>query len=177
MNTKSFLFPAIYSALCIIATCITFYGGYIKYINMVTIIGWLLIVPFCVLAMVYTKKTIYNGDIGGKQIAKEGFKFIIFSTIILVAFQSIFFILDFKDYKINFMKTSGFELAKAQIKNGHLKIAETEIPNLINKEIEQVTLFRECTSIVFKNLFLGTITTILCAVVLRARVRTNFSSN
>lgn len=171
MNPKSFLYPAIYSSLLIIATCITFYGGFINYINTVTIIGWLMIIPFCVLAMLYAKKEMYNGNIGGKDAVKEGLKFVVFSTVILVIFQVIFFTLDFKVYKIHFIETYGFELAKTQIKNGHLKITEAQIPDLIKKEIEQVTLFKECTSIVFKNLFLGTITSVICAVTLRAKLR------
>ena len=171
MSPKTFIYPAIYSLLLIAATCITFYGGYTEHINKVTIIGWLLIIPFCVFAMLYAKKTIYNGNIGGKDAVKEGLKFIIFSTIILVIFQSIFFTLDFKAYKIDFMQTYGVELAKTQIKNGNLKITEAEIPNLIKQEIDQVTLFKECTSIVFKNIFLGTITSVITAVTLRAKLR------
>jgi glucose uptake protein GlcU len=169
MNIKSFLFPISYSALLITATCITFYGGYTQHINKVTIIGWLLIIPFCVLAMIYAKKANYNSNIGGKDAVKEGLKFIIFSTIILVIFQALFFYFDFKAYKINFIQTYGLDLAKAQIKNGNLKITEAQIPNLINKEIEQVTLFKECTSVVFKNLFLGTITSVITAVFLRIK--------
>jgi hypothetical protein len=171
MNIKTFLFPLIYSTLLIAATCITFYGGFATYINQVTIIGWLLIVPFCVASMIYSKKTIYHNTIGGKDAVKEGLKFVIFSTVILVIFQSIFFTLDFKAYKIDFIQTYGFELAKLQIKNGGLKITEAQIPDLIQKEMAQVTLFRECTSIVFKNLFLGTITSIITAVVMRAKFR------
>lgn len=171
MNSKSFIYPSIYSSLVIIATCVTFYGGYINHINKITIIGWLLIVPFCIMAMLYAKKTMYQGNIGGKNAVKEGLKFIVFSTIILVVFQIIFFELDFKAYKINFIQTYGFDLAKKQIANGNLKITEAEIPSLIQKEIEQVTLFKECTSIVFKNLFLGTITSVITAVTLRAKLK------
>jgi hypothetical protein len=171
MNSKTFIFPSIYSALVILATCITFYGGFTNHINKVTIIGWLLIVPFCVAAMIFAKKTTYQGNIGGKDSVKEGLKFIVFSSIILIIFQSIFFTLDFKAYKIDFMQTYGVELAKTQIKNGNLKITEAEIPDLIKKEIEQVTLFKECTSILFKNLFLGTITAVLTAVTMRAKLR------
>jgi len=53
------------------------------------------------------------------------------------------------------MNTEGFELAKLQIANGKLTIKESEIPALIQKEIEGVTLFKEYTAIIFKNLFLG----------------------
>lgn len=171
MSPKTFLYPVIYSLLVIVATCVTFYSGFTKYINTVTIIGWLLIIPFCVLAMLYAKKEFYHNNIGGKDAVKEGLKFIVFSTVILVIFQCVFFTLDFKAYKINFIQTYGFELAKTQIKNGHLKISEAQIPNLISQEIKQVTLFKESTSIVFKNLFLGTITSVICAVTLRARLR------
>lgn len=171
MNLKSFLFPTIYSALCIISTSIAFYGGHSKSINTVSIIGWLLIIPFCVMAMIYAKKTQFNNSIGGKDAVKEGFKFIVYSTILLVIFQAIFFTLDFKAYKIDFIQTYGVDLAKAQIKSGHLKITETEIPKLIQQEIEQITLFKECTSIVFKNLFLGTITALVTAVTIRGNFK------
>jgi len=171
MNIKSFLFPSIYSALLIIATCVVFYGGHIQLINTVTIIGWLLIVPFCVMAMIYSKRSIYNNEIGGKDLVKEGLKFIVFSTIILVIFQAIFFELDFKAYKVNFMQANGFELSKIQIKSGHLKITEAQIPSYVAKEIEGVTLFKECTSVVFKNIFLGTITSVITAVALRAKLK------
>ena len=79
--------------------------------------------------------------------------------------------LDFKDYKVDYIQTYGLELAKAQVKNGNLKITEEQLPNLISQEIAQVTLFKECTSVVFKNLFLGTITSIITAVTMRAKLR------
>ena len=91
MTIKTFIYPSIYSLLVILSTCITFYGGYTQHINKVTIIGWLLIIPFCVMAILYAKKTSYENNIAGKDAVKEGLKFIIFSTIILVIFQSIFF--------------------------------------------------------------------------------------
>lgn len=171
MILKSFLFPVIYSVIYIAAICFTFYGGHTDRINLVTNVCWLLLIPFCVAAMIYAKKSIYNNSIGGKEAVKEGFKFLIFSSVILVIFQAIFFTLDFKEYKIHFMQTYGVELAKAQIARAHsTTITEAQIPDLIAKEIEQVTLFRECTAIVFKNMFLGTITSIICAVTLRNKI-------
>ncbi len=170
LKLKSFLFPVIYSLIVIIGTCCAFYGGYSNHINKVSIIGWLLIVPFCVFAMMYAKSTIYNHNIGGREAIKEGLTFIILSSLILVVFQAVFFTMDFKAYKINFIQTYGLELAKVQIINGNLKITEAEIPALLAKEIEQVTLFKECTSIIFKNLFLGMITTVITAVTMRAKV-------
>lgn len=177
MNFKSFIFPIIYSLLVVISMVFTFYGGHVEHINKVAIIGWLFIIPFTVIAMVYAKKTMYDNYISGRDAAKEGFKFIVFSTIVLVAFQCVFFELDFKDYKINFIQTYGVDLAREQIKNGHLKITEDQIPGLIEKEIKEITLFKECTSIVFKNLFLGVITIVITAVGLKSGPRTNFSSN
>lgn len=171
MSPKTFLFPVLYSSLIIAATCITFYGGHSKSINAVSIIGLLLVIPFCVFAMIYSKRVIHNNIIGGKDLVKEGLKFVIFSTVILVIFQALFFTIDFRDYKVDFIQTYGFELAKTQIKNGNLKITEAQIPDLIQKEINQVTLFKECTSIVFKNMILGTITSVITAVALRANLR------
>jgi hypothetical protein len=176
MTSKSFLFPVIYSAVYIGLVCFTFYGGHANRINLITNAAWLLTVPFCVAAMIYAKKNLYHNHIGGKEAVKEGFKFLIFSTLILVIFQAIFFTLDFKEYKINFMQTYGPELTKAQIAKGYLSATEAQIPDIIAKDIGQVTLFRECTSIVFKNLFLGIITSVICAVALRNKVNTDILS-
>ena len=171
MSPKTFLFPVLYSSLIIAATCITFYGGHSKSINAVSIIGLLLVIPFCVFAMIYSKRVIHNNIIGGKDLVKEGLKFIVFSIIILVIFQIIFFELDFKAYKVNHMQTYGLELAKLQIKAGKLNITEAQIPKRVAEEIAGVTLFKECTSVVFKHLFLGTITSVITAVALRANLR------
>ncbi|MFO0321408.1 MAG: DUF4199 domain-containing protein [Bacteroidota bacterium] len=175
MNVRSLFFPVIYSLLSIISISITFYGGFTKYLNIVTILAWLFIIPFCVASMIDAKKIKFNNQIGGKELSREGLKFLMVSTLILVVFQIIFFNAGFKAYKINFIQTYGVELAKLQIKNGHLTIKDSEIPKLINEEIKQVTLFKECTSIVFKNLFLGVITVIISSVILRKK--TNLPPN
>lgn len=155
MNFKSFLIPIIYSSLVIVSVCIAFYGGILPQLNKITIIGWLLLLPFCLIHIKYIKSVNYNNTIGGRDATKEGLRFVVISTLILLVLQTIFFILDFKDYKIHYMNTEGFELAKLQIANGKLTIKESEIPALIQKEIEGVTLFKEYTAIIFKNLFLG----------------------
>ena len=139
----------------IMAVCVCFYGGMQPQLNKITIFGWLLLFPFCLLHIKYIKTANYNNLIGGREATKEGLIFVVISTLILLAFQTIFFILDFKDYKIHYMQTEGFELAKLQIAHGKLTIKESEIPALIQKEIEGVTLFKEYTAIVFRNLFLG----------------------
>lgn len=128
-----------------------------------------MLIPFCIAAMVFAKKTHYQNNISGRNAAKEGLKFIIYSSIILIIFQTVFFVTDLRDFKVNYFETYGVELAKSQIQQGKLTISEKEIPDLIKKEVAQITLFRECTSIIFKNLFLGVITTIFGAVVLKAK--------
>ena len=95
MTFKSFLFPVIYSAVCISAICFTFYGGHVDHINEASIAGWLLIVPFCVAAMVYAKKNFYNNSIGGKASVKEGFTCFSFSTRLLGTFGTLVFTADF----------------------------------------------------------------------------------
>lgn len=167
--TKSLLFPIAYSTLYILSICFTFYGGHQKSLNAVYIIGWLMLIPFCVAAMVYAKKAHYQNQISGRDAAKEGLKFIILSSVILIVFQTVFFMTDLRDFKINYFETYGPELAREQIKQGKLTISEKEIPGLIKSEVAQISLFRECTSILFKNLFLGVITTIFGAVALKSK--------
>ncbi len=155
MNIKTFLIPVIYSILIIATTCICFYGGMPHKLNIISIFGWLLLLPFCLLQIVFIKKTKYNNSIGGRDATKEGLIFVMITTLILLIFQTIFFIVDLKEFKINFFETQGFELAKQQITNGMLKIKDSEIPDLIKKEVAEITLTKELTLLVFKNVFLG----------------------
>lgn len=155
MNIKTLIVPTIYTSLVIATTCIAFYGGFQSHLNTVAIFGWLFLLPFCLFQIYFVRKTVYNNVIGGRDATKEGLMFVMLSTVALVIFQSIFFYTGFRDYKINFMQTQGFELAKLQIASGSLKIKDSEIPGLIQEEIKGITIGKEITSIVFRNLFLG----------------------
>ena len=125
--------------------------------------------PFLFLAVYLEKRDLHAGQIGGKVAGKAGLKFVVTATMFLVLFQAIFFETTFKEYKINYMQTSGPQILKEQIAAGKLKIKEEEIPQIIANDVEGVTLFKEITSVVFKTIFYGTFCSLITAVAMRRK--------
>jgi hypothetical protein len=163
-----FLLALLYSVLFAAAVCIVFYGGYVQYITHVYLIGLLFMLPF-IFATVWLKRKRMGGVLGGREGVKEGLRFVIAATLYMSLFQVIFFELDFKEYKINFMQTMGPDILKEQIKAGTAKISEADIPKIISEDIREVTVFKEITSVVFKNLFFGSFCSFLAAILFKKK--------
>ena len=167
MKNKLILFAAIYSILSIVAICITFYGGYIKLLNLIYIFSLLGMLPFALMAIKSFRDKENGGIITGKEALKAGLRFVVTSAIILSLFQALFFMLDFKEYKINYMKSVGPEAIKKEIASGKIKAEESEIPKILNNDIEQVTLFAEITGTLFKTIAYGLFCSFIGAVVFK----------
>ncbi len=164
MKSKLFLFAIIYSALSILSICIAFYGGYIHLLNYVYLFSLLGLLPFVLLAVKTFRDKENGGVLSGKEAFKAGLKCVVSSAIILSVFQAVFFTLDFKEYKISYMRTIGPEAIKKEISRGLLKAKESEIPAIINNDIEQVTLFYEITGVLFKTIAYGLFCSFIAAV-------------
>jgi hypothetical protein len=110
-----------------------------------------------------------GGFLSGRDAVKEGLRFVVAATIYMSLFQVIFFEMDFRDYKINFMESTGPQILKDQIASGKAKIAESEIPRIIQEDVQQVTVFKEITAVVFKNLFYGVFCSFISAIILKRK--------
>ncbi len=163
-----FLLALVYSILFAATVCTVFYGGYVKYITHAYLIGLLFMAPFIYFTIQLKRKR--EGGIGGREAVKEGLRFVVAATLYMALFQVIFFEMDFKEYKINFMQTMGPQILKEQIAKGIAKIPESEIPRIISEDVQNVTVGKEITSVVFKNLFYGSFCSVLCAVLLKRKV-------
>lgn len=164
-----FLLALLYSVLFALTVCIVFYGGYVQYITHAYLIGLLFMLPFIFFA-VWLKRKRMGGFLSGREGVKEGLRFVVAATLYMALFQVIFFELDFKEYKINFMQTAGPDILKKQIQDGTAKISEADIPKIISEDIRQVTVFKEITSVVFKNLVYGAFCSFLAAIILKKKV-------
>jgi hypothetical protein len=168
-KNKPFILAFIYAALFISGVCVVFYGHHIQYITHAYLIGLLLMMPFVFASIWFQKRDIYHGEIGGRVAAKEGLKFVVAATLFLVLFQAIFFEISFREFKINYMQTVGPQMIKEQILAGKMKMSESEIPGMIAKDVEGVTLFKEITSVVFKTFFYGAFSSFISAVYLKRK--------
>jgi len=167
-KNSSFILALIYSLLFAATVCIVFYGDHISYITHAYLIGLLFMLPF-IYAAIWQKRKQNGGIIGGRDAVKEGLRFVIAATLFMSLFQVIFFELDFREYKINFMQTAGPEILKEQIAAGKAKISESQIPQIIAEDVQNVTVFKEITAVVFKNLFYGTFCAFISALILKRK--------
>lgn len=163
-----FILALVYSVLFAATVCIVFYGGHIQYITHAYLIGLVLMAPF-IYASIFLKRKRMAGVLAGREAVKEGLRFVVAATIYMCLFQVIFFEMDFREYKIHFMESTGPQILKEQIAAGKAKISETDIPRIIQEDVQQVTVFKEITAVVFKNLFYGTFCSFIFAVILKRK--------
>jgi hypothetical protein len=164
---KPFIVAFVYSLLFIATICFTFYGGHTQYITHAYLIGLVCMLPFVFIAILWQRQTVFGGIISGKGAVKEGLKFVLVSTLIIIIFQSVFFEKSFKDFKISYMQTVGPKVIKEEIAAGKTKLTEDQIPKAIALDVADVTLFKEVTSVIFKNIFYGMFSSFVAAIFLK----------
>ena len=169
LKNRSLLLALIYALLFSAMVSFVFYGDHVKYITHVYFAGLLGLFPFVYLAILFAKKERPDGEIEGKEAAKEGFRFVLLATFFLIIFQVVFFEISFREFKINYMQTVGPQALKEQMLSGQMKITEADIPKIIATDVEGVTLFKEITSVVFKNFFFGGLSVIIATFLLKRK--------
>lgn len=169
MNRRLIIFSLIYSLLVIATICISFYGGYVKLLNVVYFLTLVCMFPFVLAFLWQLRNNEGGGFIGGRQAVKEGLKFVMLSTVILCLFQAAFFKMDFKEYKVNHMRSIGPDIIKQEITKGQLKAKVEDIPKILENDIKQVSMFAEVTAVLFKNIFYGAFCCFISAMIVKKR--------
>lgn len=100
---------------------------------------------------------------------KQALKMVMLSTLLLTIFQVVFFELDFKEYKINHIKSIGPDILKKEITKGQLKAKVEDIPKILENDIKQVSLFAEVTATLFKTIFYGLFSSFISAMIIKRR--------
>lgn len=159
------LLACLYSLLFIAAVCFVFYGGQTKYITHVYLIGLMLMLPFIFAAIYFQRERSYNGLISGREAVREGLIFTVTATVILIVFQAVFYQISFHDFKVNFIREAGMVSLKQDLSLGKFK--EADIPAIIEKHVEGVTLFKEITAVIFKTLFYGIFSSFISSLILK----------
>lgn len=167
-KNTAFIFGGIYSLLFAAVVSFVFYGKHEHYITHAFLIGWLLMAPF-IYGVIYMKRQRDGGMLAGREGVKEGLRFVIVVIVLLSLFQVLFFENGFRDYKVNFMQTTGPTILKEQIAAGTAKITEKDIPGIIEEDVKQVAVSKEITSVVFKNLFYGAFCSFIIALILKRK--------
>ena len=169
MNKRLILFSSLYIIFTIAAICISFYGGYIKQLNLIYFLTLLSFLPFVFVFLLQLRNKDNGGIISGRDAMKQALKMVMLSTFLLTLFQIVFFELDFKDYKINHIRSIGPDIIKQEISKGQLKAKVEDIPKILENDIKQVTLFAEITATLFKTIFYGLFSSFISAMILKRK--------
>jgi hypothetical protein len=169
MNKRLIFFSLLYVLFTTSSICISFYGGYIKQLNLVYFLTLLSFFPFVFIYLLQIRNKEYGGTISGKDAMKQALKMVMLSTLLLTIFQVVFFELDFKEYKINHIKSIGPDILKKEITKGQLKAKVEDIPKILENDIKQVSLFAEVTATLFKTIFYGLFSSFISAIILKRK--------
>jgi hypothetical protein len=169
MNKRLILFSSLYIIFTIAAICISFYGGYIKQLNLIYFLTLLSFLPFVFVFLLQLRNKDNGGIISGRDAMKQALKMVLLSTFLLTLFQIVFFEMDFRDYKINHIRAIGPDIIKQEISKGQLKAKVEDIPKILENDIKQVTLFAEITATLFKTIFYGLFSSFISAMILKRK--------
>jgi hypothetical protein len=169
MNKRLILFSSLYIIFTIAAICISFYGGYIKQLNLIYFLTLLSFLPFVFVFLLQLRNKENGGVISGRYAMKQALKMVLLSTFLLTLFQIVFFEMDFRDYKINHIRAIGPDIIKQEISKGQLKAKVEDIPKILENDIKQVTLFAEITATLFKTIFYGLFSSFISAMILKRK--------
>ena len=169
MNKRLILFSSLYTVFTIVAICISFYGGYIKQLNLIYFLTLLSFLPFVFVFLLQLRNKDNGGIISGRDAMKQALKMVLLTTFLLTLFQIVFFEMDFRDYKINHIRAIGPEIIKQEISKGQLKAKVEDIPKILENDMKQVTLFAEITATLFKTIFYGLFSSFISAMILKRK--------
>jgi hypothetical protein len=169
MSKRLILFSLLYVLFTISSICISFYGGYVKQLNLIYFLSLLAFFPFVFIFLLQLRNKDNGGIISGRDAMKQALKMVMLSSLLLTIFQIVFFELDFKDYKINHIRNIGPEIIKQEITKGQLKAKVEDIPKILENDIKQVSLFAEITATLFKTIFYGLFSSFISAMILKRK--------
>ena len=169
MSKRLILFSLLYVFFTVSSICISFYGCYVKQLNLIYFLSLLAFFPFVFIFLLQLRNKDNGGIISGRDAMKQALKMVLLSTLLLTIFQIVFFELDFKDYKINHIRNIGPEIIKQEITNGQLKAKVEDIPKILENDIKQVSLFAEITATLFKTIFYGLFSSFISAMILKRK--------
>jgi hypothetical protein len=168
MKNKPLLFAVIYAAVYITGTLVLYFSQRFALFNMVYIMGMALLIPFIILTIKIQRDTVYNGIISGREAAKEGMRFVLYSALLLVLFQSVFYYAGWRDFKTESIPGFIREQALQLDKMGKRPFDEKQLQIAITEEIKNITLFKEITFVFLRCMVVGIFTSFAAGLFMKS---------
>jgi predicted secreted protein len=175
MKNKPLFFAILYSLLYITVTLFLYFTERYAVFNMVYLLAMGLIIPMVVLTIKVQRDGQYGGYISGKNAAKEGMKFVMYSVMILMVFQAFFYYTGWREFKADslphYVRSKALELDKL----GKRKFNEEQLQVAIKEELKNITLFKELTFVFFRTVFIGLFSSLTAGFIMK-KAKPSFSN-
>ncbi len=171
MKNKPFLFAIIYAVIYVTGTLALYFSQRFELFNMVYIMGMAMLIPFIILTIKIQRDTVYNGVISGKDAAKEGMRFVVYSAVLLVLFQTAFYYAGWRDFKAESIPGFIREQAMMLDKMGKRPFDEKLLQTAITEEVNGITLFKEITFVFIRCMVVGIFTSFAAALFMKSGQR------
>jgi hypothetical protein len=169
MKNKPLLIAIIYASIYIGVTLFFYFTGRFELFNMVYVMSMALVIPLVVLTIKIQRDTVYNGIISGREAAKEGMKFVIYSAIILIIFQAVFYYAGWKDFKMESIPSDFRERVRRLSDTDRATWTEERIQKAIAIELANVTVFKEITGVFFRLVIAGLFSSFLAGLFMKRK--------
>ena len=167
MKLKAIHLAIAYCILYISFTLFFYFTQQFKPFNYVYLGSMALILPFVLITVKIQRENTYGGYISSKDAFREGMKFIVLLTFLLIVFQTFFYFMGWKEFKAEFLPALIRESVSDIEKLGKKKFTEAEIQKSIQEELNNITLFKEITFTFFRCIFAGFFSSFLAAIFLK----------
>jgi predicted secreted protein len=167
MKNKPLLLAGIYSLIYIVSTLFFYTTERFSNLNMVYLLAMALILPMVILTIKIERDETNHGYISGREAVKAGMRFVLYSTLILMLFQAIFYYSGWREFKINALPSYVRERALELDKMGKRKFDEKQLQVAISEELKNITLFKELTFVFFRCIFLGLFSSFMASIFMK----------
>ena len=124
-------------------------------------------IPMVILSIRLQRDFVYGGPISGRNAAKEGMRYVLFTILFLLIFQTIFFYSGWKEFKMENLPHNIRAHAVKLDQLGKKKFDEVLLQKAIKEELANVTLFKELSFVFYRFIFVGIFGSFISAVFLK----------
>lgn len=167
MKNYPFLIAILFSIVYIGITLFLYFGERFETMAYLYLMAMAAMIPMVVLSIRLQRDFVYGGQISGRNAAKEGMRFVLYTILFLLIFQSIFYYGGWREFKIENLPHNIREQAIKLDQLGKKKFDEILLQKAIKEELANVTLFKELSFVFYRFIFIGIFTSFISAVFIK----------
>ncbi len=167
MKKYPLILSIIFSGLYISFTLFFYFTERYGAFNFIYLMAIGALIPLVVLTIKLQRDTVYGGIISGRNAAREGMRFVVYSIFFLLLFQTVFYFNGWREFKSEALPQDIREQAMRLDQMNKRKFNETELQKKIQEELKNITLFKELSFVFYRYIFVGIFASFISATFMK----------